>query len=106
MKRLIPITFVLLHSFSAIAEDFTIYGAGASDSCGTWVSDRKTEHRWHQAGQWALGYISGAGDQSPREFRKTDTEAIHIWLDNYCQNDPLARFIDATRELLDVLEKE
>jgi len=106
MKKWIFIFAAILLPLNANTEAFTVYGAGSDDSCGTWISDRKTERRWYQAGQWFQGYLAGAVDHSDIKLKKTNSDAMLVWLDNYCQENPLTDFFDAVRELLYALEIE
>ena len=90
-------------------------GAGR-DSCGSWVSNRKSAHAMSErvAGdeltqawvdrvaqqKWVWGFVSGASVFGPRAFDVAETAALEAWLDNYCQKSPLDSLLDATRALV------
>ena len=78
---------------------FIVYGSGL-DSCGSWVEHRKTTSDWYQAGQWINGYLTAAVDQTTLEVKEVDADAILIWVDNYCQANPLDNVLQAARTLL------
>ncbi len=101
MKRLVlPLALIAALSFlsSNVAATFTVYGAG-TDSCGTWIEDRETESRWHQAAQWVQGYLSGTADNLNINPKETDSDSVLIWLDNYCQANPQHSVLEAARGL-------
>ena len=79
----------------------TIYGAGA-DSCGTWLAERKTS-AWFQDGEWILGFLTAANRFANVPPRHTDSAAITVWVDNYCQANPLEDLVEAATALLTTL---
>ena len=70
-----------------------IKGAGAG-SCGEWVEDRKRGSYWGQL-HWVMGFISSynffvyKGSLPNGVFGNADSNAIAVWLDTYCQKNPL-----------------
>src|SRR4051794_9442374 len=78
-------------------------GAGVGGSCGTWLRDRRSSS-WLYAGDWALGFLSGAASALNRDLlAEVDADDIFAWLDNYCRQNPMAYFGDAVTRLLDQL---
>jgi hypothetical protein len=53
-------------------------------------------------GNWALGYLSGAGtfSENLNPLQGVDADAVFYWLDNYCRARPTARFGDAVRAFI------
>ena len=71
-----------------------IKGAGAT-SCGQWVEDRKIDSHYTQL-NWVMGFISAynyyvyTGTAPNGVFGAADPNAVAVWLDNYCQGNPLS----------------
>jgi hypothetical protein len=81
----------------------TTYGTGV-ESCGKWLasSNELTTRAW--AVSWVLGFLTAAGVYDVRgELRKTDSDAIAAWVDNYCRDKPLDHIADAATALVDAL---
>jgi hypothetical protein len=78
-------------------DDVMTYGAGAS-SCAWWIKDKKDKANYHLNMQWVLGYVSAAGNCV--DLKKTDSDAIAIFMDNYCSEHPYSRISDAAFELV------
>ena len=89
---------------ASYATAYTEYGAGTS-SCGTWVSDRKTNSAWHQDGQWVNGFISAAGYLGEK-LKEVDANAILVFMDNYCQQKPLNKIGDGAKALIIELQSK
>lgn len=73
-------------------------------SCGSWVAekpagrDRSITRLTTDA--WFGGFISGLAASSSTDFLKdVDAVSIEIWVDNYCQANPLNSLADAGTEL-------
>lgn len=84
--------------------EYTEYGSGVN-SCGSWVKWRKTESGWHQDGQWVNGFISAAG-YFGKELKKVDSDAMLVFMDNYCQQNPLNKIGDGAKALVRELESK
>lgn len=82
---------------------FTNYGQGAS-SCGSWIAATGESHRHNET--WVLGFVSGFGYGSPRRLKKTDADAVAIWVDNYCHSHPLDTISRAAQELVQELARQ
>lgn len=70
----------------------TIMGTGITISCGGWVEIRKTPSK---AGveEWTLGYLSGVAMWTPASpLDGLDAAAVMVWLDNFCQQNPLVPY--------------
>ena len=65
-----------------------IKGAGAT-SCGVWVQSRK-DGSWSVDLNWVLGFVSSYNHFVGRNiFGTSDAYAVAVWMDNYCQKNPL-----------------
>ena len=84
-----PLFVTLLVAFSVNANAFAVFG---SPDCGQWVKAQNATHR-----AWLLGYLSGMNavwtkGQSavggPLDKLSSAQQAF-VWMDNYCQKNPL-----------------
>jgi len=77
-------------------------GAGTF-SCGQWVEEREAASRtgYFINAQWVNGYLTGRqdGSFSLTEQQVSDVAARSVWLDNYCQANPLDELLAAARGL-------
>ena len=87
------------------ARAITIRGA---ESCGIWVKERqekKISTFIHQ--RWLAGYLSGIAVGNGKDVLKgTDNESIFLWMDNYCQANPLKDIADGSEVLFLELVKQ
>tara|TARA_Y100000296_G_scaffold52238_1_gene59834 strand:- start:403 stop:723 length:321 start_codon:yes stop_codon:yes gene_type:complete len=83
---------------------YTEYGSG-TNSCGSWVKWRKTKSGWHQDGQWVNGFVSAAG-YFGKELKEVDSDAMLVFMDNYCQQNPLNKIGDGAKALVRELESK
>jgi len=90
--------------FVNVSYAYTEYGSGVS-SCGAWVNDRKTSSAWHQNGQWVNGFVSAAG-YFGKTLKNVDSDAILVFMDNYCQQNPLNSIGDGAKALVRELESK
>ena len=92
------IIFTLLMANFTNASGYQLYGVGVG-SCGEWVSERKAGS-WHSKGQWMLGVISAVGYYDIYSLKQTDSQAFAVWMDNYCQKNPINQFSDGVYALV------
>lgn len=100
MRKVIFIMFVLAISFATNSEG-AVEVRGAR-SCGVWVKDRaeKSEMRVNANQTWLVGFLSGLALGTDSNFLKhTDNDSLYLWVDNYCQKNPLNDIDDAGQEL-------
>jgi hypothetical protein len=74
-------------------------------SCGNWVKDKVENPASRiQAESWLAGYISGANvwkaDGNLDILAKTNAESIHLWMDNYCKDNPSKYVNDGAYDLI------
>ncbi len=110
MKRLfLPIVMLLLTIVtSSIQANTLLYGAG-TESCGSWLEERKLGHSSlvynHYVG-WVTGYVSGfMVSVGSGVYRDTDLDAMLVYIDNYCQENPIEQFGNGARLLVFDLRK-
>ena len=78
------------------ASGATVFG---NHDCGRWIKDRSGH-----AKSWLLGYLSGLNllgstdKQDPLDQLRSAEQAF-VWMDNYCQKDPLSTVAAGAREL-------
>ncbi|MCH8079978.1 MAG: hypothetical protein IIA06_09430 [Proteobacteria bacterium] len=83
-----------------------MYSAQGNVSCGNWVKDRKKDS-WQRIANinWIVGYITAYNKQTPDVLSilgSTDMESVYLWMDKYCQENPLSNLGIG----MDVLTKE
>ncbi len=83
----------------------------AMGSCGQYVAARDEARRGAPRKSnthlsWMAGYLTAYNLQTPDTqdiLGQTDREAILLWLENYCKQNPLTDFADAMESLTDEL---
>jgi hypothetical protein len=76
-------------------------------SCGIWVTETQ-ENGWPIVAtrSWLIGYLSGKVSESGRDvMRGADNASFFLWVDNYCNANPLKDIADAGDALLSELSK-
>jgi len=73
-----------------------IYGAGTI-SCGEWIERRKSDGDMFPR-SWVSGFISAYG--KILQLIQTDSDAMAVFIDHYCQDNPLNTVHDAAEELV------
>ena len=92
--RILILAVLLAGSVSA--HGLEVYGAGA-ESCGKWIEFSKNQLMRYNLNQWVLGFVSAASlfDGAKKlgfesgELAETDSNAVGVWMDNYCRENPL-----------------
>ncbi len=87
------------------------FGEEKMGSCGQYVTARDEERRGKYRKinthiTWIFGYLTAYNRQTPDTYDikgQTDTEAMLLWLENYCKKNPLDDFADAMELLTDEL---
>ena len=86
---------------------YTVVGIGTT-SCGTVVTQLKTEIGKVVIGSWVSGYMTSVNNQvaSRKDVTAgTDPEARILWINNHCMANPLNSLNQATLALLAELSK-
>ena len=83
------------------------FAAQGNVSCGRWVKDRK-ENRWLETANmfWVVGYITAYNREKPDVWQilgSTDVESVYLWMDKYCQENPLSDLADGMNVLTNEL---
>lgn len=132
MKRLAITTAVLLMSGSAYSDfelkdpalmeeeelntpiaketrNYAVEGAGVK-SCESYQADRKKKGSMHYINlNWAKGFITGVNfihaetKGNPQLGEGLDLDALTLWIDNYCRNNPQGSLTDASAALVNQL---
>jgi len=110
MKRLSLIVLVLSFTFAApatAADKDGNYVLIGRISCGDWVKDRK-EESWALTANssWLSGYITAYNIRTPDVYNilgSTDMESVRLWMDKYCQENPLSKLVDGMSVLTNEL---
>ena len=82
-------------------------------SCKVWLNALETSRQINQPTwggiiyvSWLYGYLSGVSHVSDKDFLKgIDSDFIRIWMDKYCQKNPLNDVDDGGDELAHELLK-
>jgi len=110
MKRLSLIVLVLSFTFAApvtAADKDGYYWGQGTISCGEWVKHRK-EHDFTSIAfeYWIIGYISAYNYVKPDVYNimgSADVVSIELWMDKYCQENPLGRLSKGMERLTNEL---
>lgn len=100
MRKLV-LTLCALTAMSAASTAANAATIAGAPSCGTWVKDRASKD-WPELADtmWLLGYLSGIATTSRSYFlRDTKNDSLTLWVDNYCQANPLDYLNDAGDKL-------
>ncbi|WP_176481650.1 hypothetical protein [Pseudomonas sp. HAR-UPW-AIA-41] len=101
---------LILITLSLISNAAPIKGAGAG-SCGEWVEERR-ENTYHATLHWIQGFLSAynayvySGTNPDGVFGGADYKAIAVWMDNYCQKNPLSTPYTGAELLIKELEAQ
>lgn len=91
------------------AQAVTVMGA---HSCGDWLKFKPVnrEKEWPRmvAEAWLVGYLSGAASGQDKDaLKNTTASSLFVWMDNYCQSNPLDNIADGGNKLyFELLERK
>ncbi len=95
-------------SLSLLSPAQAISTARGIIDCGKWVSGSKINP---ELKAWLLGYMSGLSmmydqiDESSDPFGKINSaEQLYLWMDNYCQTNPLSNVLVGGSNLFNALK--
>lgn len=92
--------------------DVGTYGAGTS-SCGNWLEEKRKIDRgefsasYYVGISWVQGYLSAWGvalAAADVKLKKTDSDAMAAFIENYCRENPLEDLLVASTELVMALK--
>jgi len=106
MKRLSLIVLVLSFTFAAPVTAYTVkgeYKAVGTITCGLWFKYR-AQGGWMENAVigYISGYITAYNFKTPDVHNimgSTDIESVYLWMDKYCQENPLSMLSDGMEEL-------
>ena len=89
--------------------NYAVEGAG-NKSCKSYHADRKKNGSMHYINlNWAKGFITGVNfihaetKGNPKLGEGLDLDALTLWIDNYCRNNPQDSLSDASATLANKL---
>lgn len=83
----------------------TIIVKGSSD-CSSWIDGKKLNDNV-QNKSWLLGYLSGlAVSKNIDILRDRNYQSIFLWMDSYCDANPLEKTGNAGEKLFNELKKQ
>jgi hypothetical protein len=96
-------------SITAMASDqlgrYVVHGMG-TESCGSFVQARRQPDNWSGYGTWLTGYLTSVNVYTEDTYDisgTTDLEGIKLWVENYCQKNPLENISTAAEAAVDAL---
>jgi len=74
-------------------------------SCGDWIKNKPIglDKNWARvvSEAWLVGYLSGMASSSGKDIlRDMTASSIFVWMDNYCQANPLDDLDDGGSKLM------
>ncbi len=107
MKTVRIVSIVGLLLFSLVADAAIVLGPGSA-SCVTWNGDRRRNESHSQLNQaWVLGFVTAYNLYRPASqdgsLKPMDSRSMMVWIDNYCDANPLKDIFDAAQALIEDL---
>lgn len=93
-------------TFTQTASAQGVYIVGGK-SCGEWIKYRQ-DGGWDKTvvQNWLMGYLSGIAVGARKDFlRRAEGESVYLWVDQYCNANPLDRVATAADKLVNELRK-
>ena len=110
MAYLSFLLLLLIVPGSGIADDAhgvdEMYGIG-TQSCGSFAREKKRE-AYARYVAWMAGYLTAVNEGTPtaRLLGPTDMQGAILWLEHYCNTNPLAPFAQAVYALVDARDSK
>lgn len=96
---------VLITLWGIISTNANAIEVGGMVSCGTWIKESSVGVLRTQNQLWLIGFLSGIAFGTNRDLLKgVDKESIIVWVNNYCQSNPLDSTADAGAKLSNELK--
>lgn len=92
---------------AAPQQQVMLYGPEPTPSCGAWTSARANPSNMVSAQyeMWVLGLISGMNLKGPSiQTMGPDSQALLVWIDQYCAAHPLDNLVTGAIQLHAELE--
>ena len=95
------LTIITFNCITINANAVAIRGMG---DCGEWVANKDNNVRYKG---WLLGYMSGLASASSTDvLANSSPQSIFVWMDNYCNTNPLEHVSNAGITLFYELKKQ
>ena len=77
-------------------------------SCGVWITEGKAGTSARVITEaWLVGFLTGLVVATGIDaLRGTDNESLYLWMDNFCQREPLKNIAHGGAELFNKLRME
>jgi hypothetical protein len=91
------LTLSVLTALSMISANARAVIVTGAPSCGKWVHDRQQDAYPAVVDEsWLVGYLSGIAHATQKDFLKgTNNDSLYLWVNNYCQANPLSYLDEA-----------
>ena len=88
--------------------DAQALGIRGSRSCGVLIAEGKAETMGRIAAEaWLIGFLSGLVVATEKDvLQETDNASLFLWMDNFCQREPLKNIAHGGAELFNKLRME
>ena len=92
-------------SFPIFGQTITSFGGGNYD-CGVWVKNNSVIHK-----AWLMGYLSGSNSKVAKHRydplgKLQSADQAFVWMDNFCQKNPLETVGSGADKLFRELESK
>jgi hypothetical protein len=92
-------------SFPIFGQTITSFGGGNYD-CGVWVKNNSVIHK-----AWLMGYLSGSNSKVAKHSydplgKLQSADQAFVWMDNFCQKNPLETVGSGADKLFRELESK
>ena len=99
------IAWLCCASFPSFSQSVTSFGGGNYD-CGTWVKNSSIIHK-----AWLMGYLSGSNSKVAKHKydplgKLQSADQAFVWMDNFCQKNPLETVESGANKLFRELESK
>ena len=103
MRRVIIYLCVFAFSQTVLAAGSRTVLYPVNSSCGDWVEARQKNQNSIQL--WYLGFISGINFRAKDDLlSEVNAASAYLWMDKYCQENPLKTVVQGSVKLLDELK--
>jgi len=105
MRYLVAIAVgMLLVANTAASDDKMVVAGAGTASCGEFIADTKNNETLRDTYfLWAQGFLSSLNFKHLRNWESatdlSDPDALKLWIENYCEENPLSIYAAAVAKL-------